>query len=88
MVNCGQLHTVPLHVAVPDDFPFVVSLLQVSVVGRFNTWSTTHGPFTGKVGALRRLRPDPAAVTVKDMAGFLEAMHLFAIHHYLTVCQG
>lgn len=55
------------------------------MVGRFETWSTTHGPFTGKVGALRRLKPDAAAVTVRDTAGLLEAIHIFAIHHYLMV---
>jgi hypothetical protein len=63
-------------------------LLQLSVVGRFDTWSTAHGPFSGKVGALQRLRqPGASAVAVRDTAGFLEAMHLFAIHHYLTVSE-
>jgi hypothetical protein len=30
--------------------------------------ANTHGPFAGNEGALRRLRPDPAAVTVKESA--------------------
>lgn len=59
---------------------------QMSVVGRFNTWSAAHGPLTGKVGVLRRARTDTAAaVAVRDLAGFVEAMHIFAIHHCLTV---
>lgn len=63
----------------------LLSCLQVSVVGRFNTYADAHGPLTGKVGALRRLRADAAAVTVQDIGGFVEAIHIFAIHHFLTV---
>jgi hypothetical protein len=55
------------------------------VVGRFETFAASHGPFTGKVGVLRRLRPDAAAVRVLGTAGFVEAIHIFAIHHHLTV---
>ena len=58
---------------------------QVSVVGRFETYSASHGPLSGKVGVLKRLRPDAGAVRVQDTAGFLEAIHIFAIHHHLTV---
>lgn len=54
-------------------------------MGRFETFAASHGPFTGKVGVLRRLRPDAAAVRVRDTAGFVEAIHIFAIHHHLTV---
>jgi hypothetical protein len=57
----------------------------VSVVGRFETFAASHRPFTGKVGVLRRLRPDAAAVRVLDTAGFVEAIHIFVIHHHLTV---
>lgn len=57
------------------------------MVGRFETWSTAHGPFTGKVGALHRLchNADAQPPAVKDIAGFAEAMHIFAIRHFLTV---
>jgi hypothetical protein len=60
---------------------------QVTVVGRFDTWAAAHGPFSGKVGALRRARAAAAGgvVAVRDLDGFVEAMHLFAIHHYLSV---
>lgn len=67
-------------------------------MGRFETWSTSHGPFSGKVGVLQRQQqrlrqqhPQAASsalaepVGVKDVEGFLEAIHIFAIHHYLTV---
>eukprot|EP00878_Enallax_costatus_P003299 GHUV01003504.1.p2 GENE.GHUV01003504.1~~GHUV01003504.1.p2 ORF type:complete len:495 (+),score=107.38 GHUV01003504.1:198-1682(+) len=60
---------------------------KVNIVGRFDTWSTTHGPFTGKISALRRLAPTPGPVTVKDMERLVETMHMFAIHHYLTCGQ-
>eukprot|EP00775_Hariotina_reticulata_P004522 gene4522-4774_t len=60
---------------------------KVSVVGRFDSWQTGHGPFTGKVSALRRLAADPGAVHVKDLTNFVEAMHLLAIHHYLMGTQ-
>jgi hypothetical protein len=59
--------------------------LQVTVVGRFGSWQASHLPFSGKVSVLRRLAASPGAVAVKDMARFVEAMHMFAIHHYLTV---
>lgn len=62
--------------------------VQVKFVGRFDTWNNTHGPFTGKVSALQRLAPGTKAVTVKDMERFVETMHIFAIHHYLTVRKG
>jgi len=39
-----------------------------------------------QVSALRRLAASQGSVGVKDLPGFVEAMHVFAIHHYLTVC--
>lgn len=60
-------------------------LAQVDVVGRFDSWQLGHGPFTGKVAVLRRLVPAAGMVGVKDVARFVETMHMFAIHHYLTV---
>jgi hypothetical protein len=63
----------------------VTVALQVTVVGRFGSWQASHLPFSGKVSVLRRLAASPGSVAVKDMARFVEAMHMFAIHHYLAV---
>lgn len=59
--------------------------LQVNFIGHFDSWQSGHGPFPGKVSALRRLAPSPGAVGVKNMDSFVETMHMFAIHHFLTV---
>lgn len=64
------------------------------MVGRFGSWQAGHLPFSGKVSLLRRLAAaapgagHTAHVGVRDLGRFVEAMHMFAIHHYLSVSEG